>query len=276
MSEPEWRHLNRANWDERVAVHLAPESDYEADKLRSGNYLLHAIEEAELGPVAGLRLLHLQCHFGIDTLALAQKGADVTGLDFSPAAIAAARDLAASLGIKATFVESDVYEARTALDGLFDRVFTSWGTIGWLPDIAAWARVVASLLAPGGEFYFVDLHPIASALDDETGPEGKPGWFAPYFHGRAIVVDEANDYANPTARLANTRTHQFIHPIANVVQALLDAGLQLTMLHEHDRLAWTQFAGMVETEGRLYRLPGKAWFPLSYSLKAIKPPPTGS
>jgi SAM-dependent methyltransferase len=276
MSEPEWLRLNRANWDERVAVHRAPESDYEAHRLRSGPYLLHAIEEDELGPVAGLRLLHLQCHFGIDTLALAQKGAIVTGLDFSAPAIAAARELAAETGITADFVQSDVYDARGAVTGVFDRVFTSWGTIGWLPDIPAWARVIASLLAPGGEFYFVDLHPIASALDDETGPEGKPGWFSPYFHGRAIEVDEAADYANPTARLANTRTHQFIHPIASVVQALLDAGLQLTMLHEHDRLAWRQFAGMVEAEGRLYRLPDKAWFPLSYSLKAIRPKPAGS
>ena len=272
MPEPEWRRLNRANWDERVAAHLAPESDYEADLLRQGPYLLHAIEEDELGPVAGLRLLHLQCHFGIDTLALAQKGAEVTGLDFSEPAIAAARSLAAAIGIDATFVQSDIYDARAAVEGTFDRVFTTWGTIGWLPDIRAWAAVVASLLAPGGEFYFADIHPAALVFDDGVaGAGGMPGWFAPYFQGGAIVVDDPRDYANPVAQLANARTHQFIHPVASVVQALLDAGLRLTMLHEHDTLAWKQFGCMVETEGRLYRLPDKPWLPLSYSLKAIKP-----
>ena len=125
MPEPEWRRLNRANWDERVAVHLAPESDYKAHLLRQGPYTLHAIEEDELGPVAGLRLLHLQCHFGIDTLALAEKGADVTGLDFSGPAVAAARSLAAEIGIAATFVQSDIYNARAAVEGMFDRVFTT-------------------------------------------------------------------------------------------------------------------------------------------------------
>ncbi len=272
MSEPEWRRLNRANWDERVAIHMAPASDYETDLLRQGNYILHAIEENELGPVAGRRLLHLQCHFGIDTLALAQKGAKVTGLDFSGPAIAAARNLAAEIGIDATFVQSDVYEARAAVEGEFDRVFTSWGTICWLADIRAWAKVVASMLVSGGEFYFADVHPAALIFDDDIdGTNGMPGWFSPYFQQGAILMDDARDYANPVARLSNIRTHQFMHPVANVVQALLDTGLKLTMLHEHDTLAWKQFGCMMETEGRLYRLPNKAWLPLSYSLKAIKP-----
>ncbi len=271
MDEPEWRRLNRANWDERVAIHLAPGSDYETERLRQGSFVLHGIEERELGPVAGLRLLHLQCHFGIDTLALARKGAIATGLDFSAPAIAAARRLAAELGIAATFVEADVYAAREAVTGAFDRVFTTWGTICWLPDIRAWAAVVASLLAPGGELYFADMHPAALIFDDAVpGSVGMPGWFAPYFHPGAVVVDETHDYANRAARIANSRTHQFMHPVAAVVQALLDAGLRLTMLHEHDTLAWKAFACMVEAEDRLYRLPDKSWLPLSYSLKAVK------
>ena len=272
MSEPEWRRLNRANWDERVAAHLAPESDYGTDLLRRGNYILHGIEESELGPVAGMRLLHLQCHFGVDTLALAQKGAFVTGLDFSGPAIAAARDLAAEIGLDATFVQSDLFDARLAVEGDFDRVFTTWGTTLWLPDIRKWAAVVASLLAPGGMFYFADVHPTALTLDDSiAGAGGLPGWFAPYFRREALVLDDDRDYANLVVRLASSRTHQFIHPVGDVVQALLAAGLQLTMLREHDTLAWKAFESMVEAEGRLYRLPGEAWIPLSYSLKAIKP-----
>jgi 2-polyprenyl-3-methyl-5-hydroxy-6-metoxy-1,4-benzoquinol methylase len=271
MSEPEWLRLNRANWDERVAVHLAPESDYDLTGLHSGHKELHAIEEAELGPIAGLRLLHLQCHFGADTLALAQRGADVTGLDFSGEAIAAARKLATEIGINANFVQSDLYAARDALEGHFDRIFTSWGTTIWLPDIAHWAKVIESLLAPGGVFYFADIHPMALVFDDETGQDGKPGWYAPYFHTEALVIEDASDYANPVARLEHQRTHQFIHPVASTVQALLDAGLRIDMLHEHPTLAWRQFSSMVATEGQLYHFPDKPWLPLSYSLKATKP-----
>lgn len=271
MSEPDWRRLNRANWDERVAIHLAAESDYETDLLRRGSFVLHAIEEDELGPVAGLRLLHLQCHFGLDTLALARKGARVTGLDFSAPAVAAARALARETGIEAIFVQADVYDARTAIEGEFDRVFTTWGTINWLPDIRGWAKVVADMLAPGGELYFADIHPVALVFDDAApGSNGMPGFHVPYFDHGALVLDDERDYANPVARLANVRTHQFLHPVASVTQALLESGLRLTMLHEHPTLPWKAFACMIEAPGRLYRLPDKPWLPLSYSLKAVK------
>ena len=270
MSEPEWRALNRANWDERVAAHLAPESDYDLAGLRAGHYVLHGIEERELGPVAGLRLLHLQCHFGVDTLALAQRGADVTGLDFSGPAIEAARGLAAELGLAAKFVQSDVYAAREAVSGEFDGVFTSWGTIVWLPDIVGWARVIASLLKPGGFLYFADMHPVALVFDDATGDGVRPGWFWPYFHGRAFEYDDPKDYANPVVALRNSLTHQFVHPLASVVQALIDAGLRIESLHEHDSIAWKAFASLVEGEGRLWRFPDKPWLPLSYSIRARK------
>ncbi|MBV8868382.1 MAG: class I SAM-dependent methyltransferase, partial [Acetobacteraceae bacterium] len=186
-TEPEWRRLNRANWDERVAVHLGPGSDYKINlaQPRAGHRRLDPIAEAMLGSIAGLRVLHLQCHFGADTLALAQRGAAVVGLDFSAPAVDAARALAAELGLsgKARFVQSDVYEAARALPepGGFDRVFVTWGAICWLPDIAGWARVVARFLKPGGRFYFAEAHPAALVFDDgAAGPDGRPGWFAPY------------------------------------------------------------------------------------------------
>jgi SAM-dependent methyltransferase len=271
MTEPEWLRLNRANWDERVAIHTGPGSDYDWSALKSGTYVLHGIEEAELGPVEGLRLLHLQCHFGVDTLALAQRGADVTGLDFSAPAIETARALAAEFGIKAAFVQSDVYAAREAVQGQFDRIYTTWGTIPWLPDIQKWARVIASLLTPGGFLYFADMHPAALVFDDDTGHEGKPGWCWPYFHQGVFETDDARDYADPNARLTNSRTHQFAHPLGSVVQALIDAGLRIDMLHEHDGVAWKAFSGLVEGKGRLWRFPDKPWLPLSYSIKATKP-----
>ena len=157
----DWRALNRANWDERVAAHLAP-GGYDLASLRAGTRRLDRIVEAELAPVAGLRVLHLQCHFGLDSLTLAQRGADVTGLDFSAAAIHAARRLAAEAGLPTRFVQADLYDALEALPepGSFDLVFVTWGTVCWLPDIATWAHIIAAFLnrrrtllrrtAPGG------------------------------------------------------------------------------------------------------------------------------
>ena len=265
-----WREDNRANWDERVPVHLRA---YDLAPLRAGRGRLYPIEEAELGPVAGLRILHLQCHIGSDSLTLAQQGADVTGIDFSPPAIEAARDLAVELGLAARFILSDLYAAPTALaePESFDRVFTTWGTICWLPDIEGWARIVAHFLRPGGAVYFADGHPAAQIFDDETAaPDGRPGFFAPYFQHGPLVLDEVSDYADPTARLANCRTWQYIHPIGRVVSALHAAGLRLEFLHEHDGVPWRMFATLVESPDRLFRWPAEAWLPLSYSLRARK------
>lgn len=169
MMEPDWRSANRANWDERVAIHLKAPC-YELESLRAGRGRLNPIEEAEIGPLAGLRVLHLQCHFGRDSLILASRGARVVGLDFSKPAIATARQLAGELGLaeRARFVGADLYDAPSAIPepGAFDLVFVTWGAICWLPNIAAWARVVAAMLRPGGSLYLADGHPAAYVLDD--------------------------------------------------------------------------------------------------------------
>jgi SAM-dependent methyltransferase len=272
--EPEWRRLNRANWDERVGVHLGPRG-YHSQDLRAGHGALNAIEEAELGQVAGLRILHLQCHFGRDSLCLAQRGATVVGLDFSPPAIAAARALANELGlaVNARFILSDIYAARDAIPepASFDLVFITWGTICWLPDITEWARIIAHFLKPGGVLYFAEAHPAALVFDDlTTVSDGRPGWFAPYFHEGALEIDEERDYIDPQARLTNRRTHQFMHPISAVVTALLQAGLVLEWLHEHKEGTWRMFGCQTEGADGLFRWPDKPWLPLSYSLRARK------
>jgi SAM-dependent methyltransferase len=271
VPEPEWLNANRANWDERVDVHLQP-GGYDLSALRAGRGMLHTIEEAELGPVAGKRILHLQCHFGADTLTLAQRGAEMVGLDFSPRAVGVARGLARELKLerKARFVQANVYDAPEVLEGeIFDLVFASWGTICWLPDIVRWARIVAHFVKPGGAFYFAEGHPAALVLDDETPcADGRPGFFVPYFLGEALVIDEVRDYANPDAQLRNTRTHQYMHPLGSVVSALIAAGLTLEFLHEHDAVPWRMFASQVRGEDRLYRWPDRPWLPLSYSLRA--------
>ncbi len=273
MSEV-WRDDNRANWDERVALHLGTPA-YDLAPLRAGRGMLHPIEEAELGPVAGLRVLHLQCHFGRDTLTLAQRGAEVSGLDFSAPAIAAARSLADELGLsgRARFVCADLYDAPHAIPepASFDRVFVSWGAIYWLPDIAQWARIVAGFLRPGGALYLAEGHPAALVFDDVAATaDGRPGFFAPYFLPDALVLDDATDYADPEARLQNARQHSFMHPLGAVLTALLDAGLRLDFVHEHDAVPWRMFACLVAHAGGLYRWPDRPWLPLSFSLRASK------
>jgi SAM-dependent methyltransferase len=271
---------NRRLWDERVAVHLAPDG-YDLTALRAGSGMLTRLEEGELreaiGPLAGKRIIHLQCHFGADTLALAQRGAEVVGVDFSPAAIATARDLAGELGLvdRVRFVECNVYDAPEAVGGAsgsFDCVFASWGTISWLPDIAAWARVVAHFLPPGGRLYLADAHPTALVFDDlVAGADGMPGWFAPYFARTSIIFEEESDYANPAAELENTRQYVWLHPTGDLLAALADAGLALRFLREHDGLPWAMFRCLVQSPDGLFRWPDRPWLPLSFSLLAEKP-----
>jgi SAM-dependent methyltransferase len=168
--DPEgWRELNRANWDDRVPVHLAS-SFYDIDGFLAGADALLPFEGEEVGDVAGKHLVHLQCHIGLDTLSWARRGAVVSGLDFSSAAVKAARSLATSVGIPASFVEADVYDAVAAFGGQrFDIVYTGIGALVWLPSVTRWASVVASLLAPGGFLYLVEGHPFAQILDDSSG-----------------------------------------------------------------------------------------------------------
>ena len=245
----DWQALNRATWDERVAVHLAP-GGYDLAPLWAGNRRFDPIVEAELPRVQGRRVLHLQCHFGLDSLTLAQRGADVTGVDFSTAAIKEARRLTDELALKARFVRTDVYEAAAALGepASFDVVFATWGTICWLPDIVAWAQLVRNFLKPGGALYFADAHPIALVFDDEGPIAGKPNWFAPYFGREPIVYEDDKDYANPAAKLQNKRQVNWIHPLTDILDAIQKAGLRLEWLHEHKRVPW-----------RMYRAPGRRW-----------------
>ena len=275
-STSEWRRLNQANWDERTAAHLGPRG-YDLSSHRAGNGRLDAIVESEIGAVAGLSILHLQCHLGDDSIALAQRGARrVVGVDFSPPALDAARGLAAECGVaNAHFVHADAQQVPDALPGeagAFDLVFTSWGTITWLPDLDRWAAGIGHALRPGGAFYFADAHPAAMVFDDAApgGEAGRPGWMFPYFARAPIRFDNPTDYADAEAILANSRTIEFLHPLADILGALRRAGLRLDWLHEHSRLTWPLFKGLVRDADRLWTWPDRPWLPLALSLRAIK------
>ena len=268
-----WRELNRANWDERVAVHLGP-SGYDLALLRTGRDRLNAIEEAELGPVAGLRVLHLQCHFGRDSLILANRGAEMTGLDFPAPAVAAARAFALEMKLGARFVQADLYDAPAAIPepASFDLVFTTWGTICWLPDLTRWVQVIAHFLCPGEALYFADAHPAAYVFDDMAGADAqeRPGWFVPYFGCEPVTTDDPSDYVDAAARLTNARQVNWLHPLSSVLGALHDAGLRLEWLHEHPRVTWRMFRCLVRDEDGCWTWPDRPWLPLSVSLRATR------
>ena len=275
MTEPEWLAANRANWDERVPLHLAGTSAYDLGSLRAGTARFGPIVTDVLGPVAEMKVLHLQCHFGLDTLTLAQLGATATGVDFSAPAIDTARRLADELGLanRTRFVLSDVYDAAAALPkpAGFDRVLVSWGALCWLPDVAAWARVVAGFLRPGGWLALAEVHPAAYVFDSRTAVDGRPGWFMPYFARTPLVEDRTEDYANPAAALRNTRTWEWLHPLSDIFGGLLQAGLRLDRFTEHDCIPWAMFDTLVRGDDGYYRWPDEPWLPLSFSLRAVKP-----
>jgi SAM-dependent methyltransferase len=269
MTDPSWLEYNRRSWDERVDLHLEAEL-YDLAPLRSGHGQLTPIEETEIGPVDGLQILHLQCHFGRDTLSLAQRGATVVGVDFSPRAISVARDLADQLGLsgRARFIEADVYEAPKVLDDLFDLVFVNWGALCWLPDIRRWAEAVAHFIKPGGALYQIENHPCAEVFDNQEGVTGgMPGYAIPYFTRQALRLDDPSDYASPNP-LRNSVRYEWIHPLGDTISSLIAAGLTLKWLHEHDSTSFQRYNVLIKDPLGMYRWPDKAWFPLSFSLRA--------
>lgn len=263
---------NRRMWDERVAVHRADRTGfYAVEDFRRGEDVLGPIEAGEIGDVAGKRLLHLQCHFGLDTLALARRGAVVTGVDFSSAAIAAARELATEAGLAARFVECNVYDARAAIAGRFDIVYVTWGAIFWLPDIRRWSALVAEFLAPGGFLYLAESHPFALMLQ----PEGER--LHCHFPWRSaaddpIVEDTPTTYTGDEAILTQTKSYSWNHAFSDILGGLIDHGLRLDFLHEHETVPWKIFPNAVEAGDGMFRLPdGAPRIPLAFSLKASKP-----
>jgi SAM-dependent methyltransferase len=270
----EYFEQNRRNWDDRAVIHRQDKAGgYRVNAFLAGEDNLHPIEDREIGDVSGKRIAHLQCHFGIDTLCLARRGATCAGLDFSPAAIAAARDLQRQTGFDAEFFEANAYDARSVLNGDFDIVYVTWGAINWLPDIAQWAKVVASLLRPGGFLYLLEAHPSLITLD-ENDPRLRPAydWRTP--RDNPITMDCPTTYTGDTTPIANSITHEWIHPLGDIINGLIAAGLAISYLHEHEEIAWQFAPCMVPINGkrRMWRLPDTLpRLPLSFSLKAMKP-----
>jgi SAM-dependent methyltransferase len=259
-------------WDERVPVHVASRFYDVQGWLRDGRGP-RPYEARALGDVSGCTLVHLQCHFGLDTLAWARVGARVTGVDFSGPALEAARSIAQRAGLadRARFVCSDVYDASDALDGeRFDVVYVSLGALSWLPSVDRWAAVVAALLRPGGRLFVHEVHPLADALgESELVVEHS------YFEEPEPVVETSaetytdNDGAVP---LSDAPSYTWNHSLGEIVTALIDHGLVLEWLREHDWTAFERFPWLIRQGDQHWALPpDRPRVPLSFSLLARRP-----
>ena len=275
--------MNRDWWDAVVPVHEASRG-YNRPGFLRGEKMLCPVERAELGPlVAGRKLLHLQCHFGMDTLNWARLAATVTGLDFSLQGIEAARRLSIDSGIPGRFVQANVYDAAAVLDETFDIVYTGIGALNWLPDIRAWAKVVAACLRDGGMLYVYEGHPMLWTLDqdrDDTLLVARE----PYFErGEPMVYEDDATYVDGP-KLEMRPTCEWNHGLGEIVTALVDAGLSIAFVHEHREVPWQALPWMEPVgpgahgadgryqSNRMWRLPEaqRDVVPLMYSLLAVK------
>jgi SAM-dependent methyltransferase len=267
----DYMNTNRAHWDEVTPIHVRSDF-YGVDRFRSGESKLKPVEVEELGDVRGKSLLHLQCHFGMDTLSWARHhGAVATGIDFSEPAIVQARALASDLQIPARFIVSNVYDAPAALDELFDVVFTSYGVLCWLPDLARWAQVAAHFVKPGGCFYIAEFHPVSMIFDDARDADDLRVKY-PYFpSAEPLRFDDWGDYTDRNVKLAASTAYEFLHPVGDVVSALIDAGLRIEHLHEFPFSTY-QFLSFTEerANGRVHLTKHDGSVPLLYSIKASK------
>jgi SAM-dependent methyltransferase len=265
---------NRRLWDAWTRIHV-DSAFYDVASFRDGTRPIRISdrEREDVGDVRGQTLLHLQCHFGLDSLSWARLGATVTGVDFSAEAIAAARALAEDVGIPATFVESNLYDLPSVLQGQFDVVYTSKGVLGWLPDMPGWARVAASFVRPGGRFYITEVHPVAQVWADEGVGPGELRLAYPYWtNDRPFRFDVVGSYADRSAPTDGLVEYGWNHSLGEIVTSLIDAGLEIEFLHELDFCDW-QLPWLVQSPDGRWRLPADAGgqLPLFFSLRATKP-----
>jgi SAM-dependent methyltransferase len=268
---------NRASWDERAPAHAAsPDYGFErfaADPAHISDVV--RFDLPRLGDIAGLRGVHLQCHIGTDTVSLARLGARMTGLDFSAPALAEARRLATLAGTHVDLVEAELYDAPSVLPtGAFDLVYTGVGAICWLPDIRRWAQVVASLLRPGGRLFMREGHPMLWTIDERRG-DGLVAVEYPYFEaGGALRDEEPGTYVTTAVEFSHNVSWSWNHGLGEIVTALLDGGMRLTMLEEHDSVPWDALPGLMEDIGggerRLIERPVR--LPHTYTLQAVREP----
>jgi 2-polyprenyl-3-methyl-5-hydroxy-6-metoxy-1,4-benzoquinol methylase len=262
----EYFEANKSLWNQRTVIHR-DSSFYNREGFKNGERVLTPIELNEIGNVKGKKLLHLQCHFGMDSLDWARMGADVTGVDLSDEAIKEARLLNDELGLKAKFICSNVYDLKDHLDEKFDIVFTSYGTVGWLPDLDKWAGIIHRYLKPGGLFYMADFHPVVWMFDDNFTH------IKYYYDNRELIVMENQPTYTGDTQAIRGNEYSWNHSISEILNALINAGLQIRQFNEHNFSPYSNFNGSVEVEKGKWMIPGmEGKIPMVYSIRALQSP----
>lgn len=269
MNSGDFMESNKRLWNELTPLHLASPF-YAVDTFKQGANSLTSIELEEIGDVSGRTLLHLQCHFGLDSLSWARRGAKVVGVDFSDVAIKHAKRLGRQIGAKARFICSSVYGLDRVLKRKFDIVFTSRGVLCWLPDLNEWARIISHFLKRGGIFYIVESHPFANTFADEKDTKALEVFY-PYFQGRQPMhFPPGPSYASGEIKLANP-SYEWFHPLSDIVNALITNGLAVQFFHEFPFIGYQKFPFLEKDADGWWRLPnGRKDVPLLFSLMAKK------
>ncbi len=263
-AEDKYIDVNRELWNAKTPYHIQS-AFYDNDAFIAGNTTLKEPELALLGDVKGKEILHLQCHFGQDTMSLARMGAKCTGMDLSDVAIDKAKKLNSQLRLDAEFVCSDVYKLLEVLDKQFDIVFTTYGVLGWLPDMQRWANVVSHFLKPGGKLVLVEFHPLVWVFDNAFTHVQYS-----YFNKEAIVEVLDGTYADKGAGIAMEEIG-WNHPLSDVLQGLINAGLRIHTFKEYDYSPYNCFANMVDVDGKFYIKGMEGKLPMMYAVVAEKP-----
>lgn len=260
----EYIDINRQLWNEKTKHHVDSEF-YDMKGFLAGNTSLKEPEMELLGDVKGKSIVHLQCHFGQDSLSLARMGAKVTGVDLSDVAIDYAQKLAKDMQLDAKFIASDIYDVPKVMDEQFDMVFASYGVIGWHPDMKRWANVVAGLLKQGGEFVFAEFHPMVWMFDNHFTK-----FEYPYFNRAPIVETLEGTYAEKGADI-KLKEIGWNHTLSDVMQSLIDAGLTIEVFKEYDWAAYDCFNNTVKVADGKWQIKGmEGMLPMMYTLKAVK------
>lgn len=255
---------NKALWNQRTTVHK-DSSFYDVPAFMQGKTSLTPIELNELGDVSGKKILHLQCHFGMDSLSLARMGAEVTGVDLSDASITEARNLNDQLGLNAKFICCNVYDLEDYLEEKYDIVFTTYGVVGWLPDLETWANLISHYLKPGGYFYIAEFHPVIWMFDDDFTH------IKYYYQNRELIeTNSTGTYTDRNAPIA-AKEYSWNHSLSEVINSLLSAGLELKFLNEYAYSPYPCFNKVVQGEDGNWRIEGlEDKIPMVYSIKALK------
>jgi SAM-dependent methyltransferase len=257
-------------WNEMTEITSKSDS-YDLPGFLAGRSTLKAVELEELGNISGKSLLHLQCHFGMDTISFARLGAIVTGVDFSDKAIALAQSLSARLDIPARFICCNVYDLPDKLNEQFDIVHSSYGVLCWLPDLNSWAKLIANFLKPGGFFHLAESHPFLQVFPNEQTNSDLSVQFSYFPSPDPTRWEPEGCYADKDTQVTHP-SYEWTHSLGEIINALIGAGLRIDFLHEFPFLCWDNFPFMHKGADGLWRLPGDHdTIPLTFSLKATKP-----